>query len=198
MKKTAFFSLLISAILVSACGGQKIIYTKQEGLEKMKKEPFSDSKYKSDKEFFRATGNGLALNLEMAKTKALIEAQTKITQYIQVNLQTTTSNYMTETEKATATNTTSDNELALSKNVMTATQSSAKEVLSNMTVLGEELYVKDGNKYVAWIVVEVSKKGIADRIAKGLSSSSSKVVKIDIDPEKFRQMLEQEMSKLDN
>ena len=164
----------------------------------MKKEPFSDSKYKSDKEFFRATGNGLALNLEMAKTKALIEAQTKITQYIQVNLQTTTSNYMTETEKATATNTTSDNELALSKNVMTATQSSAKEVLSNMTVLGEELYVKDGNKYVAWIVVEVSKKGIADRIAKGLSSSSSKVLKIDIDPEKFRQMLEQEMSKLDN
>ena len=190
MKKTAFLSLLISAILISACGVQKVNYTKQEELEKIKKEPFSDKQYKSDKEFFRASGSGLSPNLSMAKKMALTDVQRKITEYIQVNVQTTTNEYMT--------NKTIDTESAFASTIMTATQTSAKEVLSNITVKGEELYVKGDKRYEAWIVVEVSKKGIADRIAKGLSSSSSKVLKIDIDPEKFRQMLEQEMSKLDN
>jgi hypothetical protein len=190
MKKTAFLSLLIAAILISACGVQKVNYTKQEGLEKIKKEPFSDKQYKSDKEYFRASGTGIATKLELAKKMALTAVQRKITEYIQVNVQTTTNEYMS--------NKTIDTEGVDVSTIMTATQTSAKEVLSIITVKGEELFVKADGKYEAWVVVEVSKKGIADRIAKGLSSSSSKVVKIDIDPEKFRQMLEEEMSKLDN
>ena len=48
----------------------------------------------------------------------------------------------------------------------------------------------------AWVVIETSSKGVADRAVKGLSSS--KALKVESDLEKFRKVFEEEMSKLDN
>ena len=76
MKKTAFLSLLIPTILVSACGVQKVNYTKQEERKEVKGLPFSEKQYKTDKDYFRAVGTGVSTDMEMAKKIAFKNMKT--------------------------------------------------------------------------------------------------------------------------
>jgi hypothetical protein len=188
MKKTAFLSLLISAILISACGVQKVNYTKQEERKEVKNLPFSEKQYKTDKDNFRAVGSGVDSDLELAKSIALDVARQKIAENITIKVQSTTERFAQQVRDG--------NQTASVGKYMTISRSSANESLGFIKVIDEKVFEKGSQGYEAWVVIETSSKGVADRAAKGLSSS--KVLKIDSDLEKFRKVFEEEMSKLDN
>jgi hypothetical protein len=188
MKKTAFLSLLISAILISACGVQKVNYTKQEERKEVKGLPFSEKQYKTDKDYFRAVGTGVSTDMEMAKKIALTNAQRKIAESITTVAKTTTEIFSKQV--------TADNQSEFASSASTIVRTSANESLSNIKIVDEKLFEKGSQGYEAWVVIETSAKAVSDRAIKGLSSS--KALKVESDLEKFRKVFEEEMSKLDN
>ena len=188
MKKTAFLTLLIPAISLSACGVQKVTYTKQEERKEVKGLPFSEKQYQTDKDYFRAVGTGVSTDMEMAKKIALTNAQRKIAESITTVAKTTTEIFGKQV--------TADNQGEFASSVYTIVRTSANESLSNIKIVDEKLFEKGSQDYEAWVVIETSAKAVSDRAIKGLSSS--KALKVESDLEKFRKVFEEEMSKLDN
>jgi hypothetical protein len=68
--------------------------------------------------------------------------------------------------------------------------------LSDVKIIGEEIYKEANNSYTYWIAIEASKETVLN----GLNSSISKneKLKLDYDKMKFEEIFNQEMNKLAN
>jgi hypothetical protein len=71
----------------------------------------------------------------------------------------------------------------------------SNETLSMINVLDKKILLQPGNIYDIWLVVEVSKKSILESANKAMSSG--KKAQMEADKDKFKEIFDREMEKLD-
>lgn len=133
---------IVGLLILSSCGG-----TSPMG-EKVK-EPFSGSKYESDKRYFRGVGKGQSMDDNIAKNKADLQAKKELAQQVQTRLKVVTDQYLADTETLN------------SSEINDKFQSLAREVtnteIADLRKIGNEKYY-NGEQYTVYIAYEIHKK----------------------------------------
>lgn len=195
MKTTKIFAILTlisCVILVSSCGASKSASKQSTPVLSGMKEvalPFSESKYKTDDDFFRAVGLGESSDLATAKKIASLNARTDLAanissliksvneQYVQQRTVNDRSEYLSKFEE-------------LSRNVVS-------QAISQVKVLDEKAYTAENtNKYSYYVCIEMAKSAIMEEVVSVISEQES--IRMDFDKSLFQKTFDEEMSKLIN
>lgn len=188
MKISKFAPFLIAAIVLSTvgCSSSKSLQSTTESVQI--KLPFSEKEYKTDKEYIRVVANGESPNLALAEKIATANAQNKMTRLISSVVKNTTENYANQSSDQT--------NMDFSQNFQVIERTVSNETLTNIKVLDSKVFQKPSKIYDYWVVIEVSRKSLAEGAVNKMSSS--KILKLESDQAKFRKIFDEEMSKLNN
>lgn len=113
------------------------------------KEPFTGSKYESNKRYFRGVGKGVSQKDNIAKGKADIEAKRELAGQVNTNISAMVDQYLGQTENINAADV-ADKFQSLAREAMSTE-------LSDLRKIGEEKYY-DGEQYTVFIAYEIHKK----------------------------------------
>ena len=185
--KNIFFYLacIVLAFSFNACKTKKL--TKVTGATEVVL-PFSEDKYKTDKDFFRARSNGNSPDLATSKAKALLIAKSELAGSINTKIKEVMDQYTNERTVADKT----DFENKFEKE----TRSVVEQSLSGITMAGEKLFKETNGSYSYWVVIEVSKKSILEAVNDKISKNEK--LQLDYDKKKFEDIFNSEMEKLSN
>jgi hypothetical protein len=180
--------LLIPAVaiaLLSACKSKKQTVQKESGAVEITV-PFSESKYRSDNEAFRAKQVGKSPDLATAKKIAFQNARAEMAANINAMVKRVTDQY---TNQRTVGNTQEfENKFEeLAREVVNLEMSNVKEI-------GEKIFKESNGAFSYWIAIEAGKKEVFDKLDAKISSNAS--IKLDYDKQKFQQIFDAEMKKL--
>ncbi|NNE55194.1 MAG: hypothetical protein HKN32_04185, partial [Flavobacteriales bacterium] len=89
----SFTLILATGIFLSSCGTTS-------PMGKKVNEPFSGSKYESNKRWFRAVGKGSSKDDNIAKSKADLQAKKELAQQVQTTMKVVADQYFSDTETA--------------------------------------------------------------------------------------------------
>ena len=153
--------------------------------------PFSEKKYKSNKNFFRVTSSGISKDLETAKKKAIMNAKSELSGNIRSTMKVVTDQYTNST-------TVGDNEQfenkfeELARNVV-------KEIVSDLDVIEVEAMKEtdkksDEDKYSVWVVMEMSRQSVFKDMNNKISKDEK--LQLDYDKMKYEKLFNAEMEKL--
>lgn len=141
--KTALRSIFLLSILTF------LVSCKSSSYGKETKDPFSASKYMTDKRYFRATGKGQSSSDNVAEKKADIDAKADIASQVNVTMQEVADAYM------------SQNENNYSAEVFEKFQSLSREVvntnLSDLRKVDQRKYY-NGERFSVFVLYEINKK----------------------------------------
>jgi hypothetical protein len=148
--------------------------------------PFSEAKFYSDKENFRAKSSGSSPDLQTSKKIALQNAKSEMAGLIQTTIKKVTDQY---TKQVTIGNQTEFNNKfeELAREV-------TNQELVDVKVLGEKLFKEPNNSYTYWIAIEANKQAVLNGIDKGIANN--KKIEQDYDKKKFEEIFNAEMDKL--
>ena len=184
MKKIVLLSLVVaSALVLTNCKSKEKITKDATEIQL----PFSENKYQSDKDHFRAKNYGKSPDLATAKKIAMQNAKSEMAGNISSTIKTVTDQYVNQRQVADAVEFENKFE-ELSRNVV-------NQKLVDVVVIGEKaLQEKDGH-YTYWIAIETSK----DAILEGVSSAISrdKKIALDYDKHKYEETFNKEMEKFE-
>ena len=180
--------LLIPAIAVltlAGCKSKKTPIQKETGAVEISV-PFSESKYRSDNEYFRAKQVGKSPDLATAKKIAFQNAKSEMAGNINSMIKRVTDQY---TNQRTVGNTQEfENKFEeLAREVVNLEMSNVKEI-------GEKIFKEPNGAFSYWIAIEAGKKEVFDKLDSKISSNAS--TKLDYDKQKFQQIFDAEMKKL--
>ena len=180
--------LLIPAIAVltlAGCKSKKTPIQKETGAVEISV-PFSESKYRSDNEYFRAKQVGKSPDLATAKKIAFQNAKSEMAGNINSMIKRVTDQY---TNQRTVGNTQEfENKFEeLAREVVNLEMSNVKEI-------GEKIFKEPNGAFSYWIAIESGKKEVFDKLDSKISSNAS--TKLDYDKQKFQQIFDAEMKKL--
>ncbi len=180
--------LLIPAVaiaLLSACKSKKQTVQKESGAVEITV-PFSESKYRSDNEAFRAKQVGKSPDLATAKKIAFQNARAEMAANINAMVKRVTDQY---TNHRTVCNTQEfENKFEeLAREVVNLEMSNVKEI-------GEKIFKESNGAFSYWIAIEAGKKEVFDKLDAKISNNAS--IKLDYDKQKFQQIFDAEMKKL--
>jgi hypothetical protein len=181
MKNLLNIFLVISTLfLLASCKSSSKAYGKET------KDPFSSSKYMSDKKHFRASGKGQSSKDNVAEKKADIDAKAEIASQVNVTMKELADAYMSQTEN--------DN----SAEVFEKFQSLSREVvntnLSDLRKVDEKKYF-NGERYTVFVLYEINKKEMFKYMKKQAKTQKY----VDKKTEKLiEDLIDQELSKIDN
>jgi len=181
MKNLLNIFLVISTLfLLASCKSSSKAYGKET------KDPFSSSKYMSDKKHFRASGKGQSSKDNVAEKKADIDAKAEIASQVNVTMKELADAYMSQTEN--------DN----SAEVFEKFQSLSREVvntnLSDLRKVDEKKYF-NGERYTEFVLYEINKKEMFKYMKKQAKTQKY----VDKKTEKLiEDLIDQELSKIDN
>ncbi|MCA0430830.1 MAG: hypothetical protein LCH32_10045 [Bacteroidetes bacterium] len=180
--------LLIPAVaiaLLSACKSKKQTVQKESGAVEITV-PFSESKYRSDNEAFRAKQVGKSPDLATAKKIAFQNARAEMAANINAMVKRVTDQY---TNQRTVGNTQEfENKFEeLAREVVNLEMSNVKEI-------GEKIFKESNGAFSYWIAIEAGKKEVFDKLDAKISNNAS--IKLDYDKQKFQQIFDAEMKKL--
>ena len=134
--------VLISAIAVTACKSSS-------NYGKEVKAPFSQKKYKSDKKYFRASGQGASSSESVAEKKADHNAKAEMASQINSTMKTVADEFMSQSENAN------------SAEVLEKFQSISREVvntkMADLRKIDQKVFL-DGEKYTVFVLYEIKKK----------------------------------------
>ena len=151
-------------------------------------EPFSDSKYKTDKDFFRAKQSGNVQDLATAKKMALLNAKSELAGNIKAIIKRVTDQY-TNTRK-----------VGDKKDFENKFEELAREVvdqtLTDVRVMDEEIYKETDGSYTYWVAIETSKEPVLDAVTAKISKNEK--LQLDYDKKKFEDIFNAEMEKMSN
>ena len=181
----SYLACIVLAFSFTACKTKKL--TSVTGATEVIM-PFSEDKYKTDKDFFRARNNANSKELSASKKMAMLNARselagiinTKIKQVIDQYSNTITVNDKTDYEKK----------------LEIETRSAVEQSLSGITVAGEKLFKETNGSFSYWVVIEVSKKSILEGVNDKISKNAK--LQLDYDKKKFEDIFNSEMEKLSN
>ena len=174
------FLVISTLLLLASCKSSSKAYGKET------KDPFSSSKYMSDKKHFRASGKGQSSKDNVAEKKADIDAKAEIASQVNVTMKELADAYMSQTEN--------DN----SAEVFEKFQSLSREVvntnLSDLRKVDEKKYF-NGERYTVFVLYEINKKEMFKYMKKQAKTQKY----VDKKTEKLiEDLIDQELSKIDN
>ena len=109
----------------------------------------------SDSDFFRACGNAMSSNINLAREKALASAKSELGKKIMDRAMNATKLYVSETRLSDKATFTKDMELIVNKAI--------DQTFNNIVPICEN-YNEANSKYTAYIAVEFGKSSIIDKI----------------------------------
>jgi hypothetical protein len=166
MKKVILGFLALSTIL-SACStfnGAKAIKT-----------PFRGNAYESNRRFFRSVASGESVNLETAKSKAILTANQRLAASVQTEIKSVTENYQNERNMDGNLGDFGERFQQLTREVMSTK-------IMGASLHGEKVYQQKDKTYQVWVAMELRKRELYKRIKqqaqtdKKLSDSQRKAV----------------------
>ena len=181
--------LLIPAIAVLALTGckskKKQPIQKETGAVEISV-PFSESKYRSDNDAFRAKQVGKSPDLATAKKIAFQNAKSEMAANINSTIKRVTDQY------------TNQRTIGNAQEFENKFEELAREVvnleMSNVKEIGEKIFKEPDGSYSYWIAVEAGKKEVFDKLDAKISNNAK--LKLDYDKQKFQQIFDAEMKKL--
>ena len=179
-------SMVLASITLTSCPSS-IALTKVDDSREIKL-PFSEKEYKTNAEFLRARANGESRDLQGGEMIARHNAEAVLANTIGTAIKGVTEQYFQ--------NTSDNNSNDFSNKFESTTRSITNEAISNIKIVDTKTLKKANGVYDTWMVIEVSKKSILAGTLKAMSNQ--KAFKLESDQAKFREIFEQEMSKLDN
>ena len=148
--------------------------------------PFSESKYKSDKNYFRAKQSGKSPDLATAKKIALQNAKAELAGNIQSLVKRVTDQYTNQ--RTVGDKQDFENKFEeLSREVV-------EQTLNDVKIMDEKIFIEKDKSYTYWAAVEDSKQSILDGVNNKISKNAS--LKLDYDKKKFEDVFNSEMEKM--
>ena len=148
--------------------------------------PFSDSKYKTDKDFFRAKQMGKSQDLATSKKIALQNAKSELAGNIKAIVKRVTDQY------------TNQRTVGDKQDFENKFEELAREVvdqtLTDVRVMDEKIFKETDGRYSYWAAIETSKQSILDGVAAKISKNEK--LQLDYDKKKFEDVFNSEMEKM--
>lgn len=135
------------------------------------KEPFSTAKYESNNRFFRATGKGVSMKDNIARSKADIDAKNQLAGQVETTMRNLTDQYLADTQNENASQV-ADKFQSLTRQIMNTD-------LADLRKIGEQKY-HDGEQYTVFVAYEI-KKNAMFRFMKKRAKTDAKIQKEELE-----------------
>ena len=175
---------LIAIVAFVGCKGTKNI-AKSTGSQEITV-PFSESKYKSDKDFFRAKQIGKSPDLATAKKIALQNAKAELAGNINALVKRVTIQYVNQR--------TINDKVEFGNKFEEESRETVKQTLIDVKVMDEKIFKETDGSYSFWTVIEVSKQSILDGVNSNVLKNEK--LQLDYDQKKFEEIFNSEMEKM--
>lgn len=187
MKKIfGMIAMIAIASMLSSCGGQKQVPANEGDVEITL--PFNTPEYRSDVDFFRATGQAVSQNQATAEKMAALNARTEIATSVTATIKAVTEQYINNTTIA-------DKQEYASKFEETARQV-VNTQLAGAIIKDKKMYrSKDGSKFTSYINIEMPKAKIQEAVSDAISADEK--LKLDFDKYQFQKVFDAEMAKFE-
>jgi len=159
MKSFKIFISLFLLLFLIACSSSK------NGLNQVKI-PFKGNSYESNRRFFRSVASGESINLETARSKALLTANQRIASSVQTEIKNVTENYLNERKEGSTLGDYGERFQQLTREVMSTS-------INGMRTFDEKIFMKPDKSYQVWVAVEARKKEIYKRMKLNAKAKSS-------------------------
>lgn len=150
--------------------------------------PFSESKYKSDKDFFRAKQVGTSPDLSTAKKIALQNAKAELAGNIKSFVKRVTDQYTNQR--------TVGNKQEFENKFEELSREVVDQSLTDVKLFDEKIFKEKEGGYSYWAAIEVSKQSVLDGVSKKITNSDK--LQLDYDKKKFEDIFNSEMAKMAN
>ena len=178
---------LTTAIGSMSCGSPKKATASVEKTATEITLPFSDSKYRSDKDNFRAKNLGKSPDLATAKKISLQNAKSEIAGNIQALVKRVTSQYTNQ--RTVGTNQDFENKFEEQANEVVS------QSLRDVRILDEKVFKEVDGSFTYWTAIEIPKQSLLEGINSKISNNAK--LKLDYDQNKFKETFDKEMEKLE-
>jgi hypothetical protein len=184
LSKTSCVAFAAILLITAGCKAPKSI-EKSTGAVEISV-PFSESKYKSDKDFFRSKNVGKSPDMATAKKIAFQNAKSELAGNIKAVIKRVTDQYTNQ--RTVGENQEFENKFEeLSREVVDQT-------LTDTRVVDEKVFKESDGKYSYWVAIETSKQAILDGVSDKISKNQK--LQLDYDKKKFEEVFNSEMDKL--
>ena len=177
---------ITGAVVLTSCFGPKKL-AKTTGAQEISI-PFSESKYKTDKEFIRAKQMGKSPDLATSKKIALQNAKAELAGSLKSIIKRVTEQYTNQR--------TVGNQQEFENKFEELSREVVDQSLTDVKVLEEKIFKETDNAYTYWVVIEVSKESILNQTAAKISKNDK--LQLDYDKKKFEEIFNAEMTKMEN
>lgn len=176
--------LALVAFVGVGCGS-----TRKEKIGKKIEEPLEN--VKSDNRHWRAVGNAVSPQLEMAKKMARTSAEARLASQIEVTVKQVNDDYAQQLQ--------SGDKLEVSQKFESLTRTVVKQTLYDIKEVETETRVLSNGNYNYYIGLELNKKDYWNRLKENMSNAISKDerLKIMYDKKKYEEIFDKEMKKLE-
>jgi len=147
--KNLIFGILALSLTFGACGtfnGNKAIKT-----------PFRGGNYESNRRFFRSVASGESVNLETAKSKAILTANQRLASSVQTEIKSVTENYQNERNIGGNLGDFGERFQQLTREVMSTK-------LMGASLHGEKVFQQKDKTYQVWVAMELRKRELYKRL----------------------------------
>ncbi|MBR2298579.1 MAG: LPP20 family lipoprotein [Bacteroidales bacterium] len=186
MKFNKFFKV-VAAIAVMpmffSCGAPKAVTSDLKEVSV----PLSSKEYRSDANFFRATGIGESPDLVTAKKIATLNARTEIASSIQSTIKAVSEQYLNQV--------TVGNKQEFAAKFEETSRQVVNQVLEGVVVKEEKVFQSKEGKYQYYINVEMSKEPVVKNTVDAISKDEK--LALEFDKFQFQKTFDAEMAKLE-
>jgi hypothetical protein len=186
LKILSLVFLALSLFTFNSCKAKKVAAAPTYTDMKEVITPCSDTEFRSDTKFFRATGAASSQDQSTSKRKALLDANTNLAASVNRTIKSVTDRYTNERRIGTA----SEFEEKFDQLVRDV----VNQQLSNVTTACSKLFTKTDGLFYSYIAVEVPKDELLNNINNSISQNSK--LQVDYDKVKFEKIFNEEMDKL--
>ena len=183
-KKNVFF-VVAGIILCSTSCKAPQKYEKITGAVEISV-PFSEDKYKSDKDFFRAKQSGKSIDLATSKKIALQNAKSELAGNINAVVKRVTDQYTNQR--------TIEDRQEFENKFEELSRETVNQTISNVRIVEEKVFKESDGKYTHWVVIETSKQAVIDGISSKITKNER--LQLDYDKKKFEEVFNTEMEKM--
>lgn len=180
--------LAISVLTFNSCKAKKVAVQPTYSDMKEVITPCSDTEFKSDSKFFRATGTASSQDQSTSKRKALLDANTNLAASVNRTIKSVTDRYTNERRIGAA----SEFEEKFDQLVRDV----VNQQLSNVTTACSKLFTKTDGLFYSYIAVEVPKDELLNNINNSITKNEK--LQVDYDKAKFEKIFNEEMENFAN
>jgi len=148
--------------------------------------PFSEGKYKTDSDFFRAKQLGKSPDLSASKKIAIQNAKSELAGNINAVVKRVTDQYTNQ--RTVGDKQDFENKFEeLARDVVDQT-------LTDVRIMDEKIFKETDGRFTYWVAIETSKQSILDGVSAKISKNEK--LQLDYDKKKFEDVFNSEMQKM--